>query len=197
MGANYALGTILLEQGKAEGIKYLEKTMQAGPEMACDACELISGFYLEQGNTQLAETFRARAEEHYNNAARLQEQALSFTENDQFAPHDLEESRIKEIQTQLGKVRGLAAAYFVRKLLGGSEQSIYVLAVVAGYSWREGVSAKHIEPLFEDLSAKVTLPSPVVILSLEGEHGNLMDRIGAIPGALVFAAPDHGVTYRH
>ena len=195
VGANFARGTILLEQGKAEGIEYLEKTMQGSPELAREACELISGFYLEQGNTETAEVYRTRAEEHYKKAVHLQEQVLTFTANDQFAPHGLEESRIRELQAQLGKVRGLAAAYFFRKVLEGSEQPLYVLAVAAAYSWREGVSAKHIEPLFEDLSEKVNLPSPVVVLSLDGEHAHLVGRIQQIAGAQVFATPDYGVKY--
>jgi len=59
------------------------------------------------------------------------------------------------------------------------------------------VSGKHIAPLFDDLSAKVELPSPVSLLSLDGPHGYLMDRIIRVPGAQLFANADHGVTVRH
>jgi hypothetical protein len=112
--------------------------------------------------------FRKRAEEYYQKALRLQEQATNFTASDQFVPHDLAESSVKELQAQLAKVYGLAAAYLFRKIIDGAEEPLYVLAVLASYTWKDGVSGKHIDPLFEDLSAKVQLPSPVSLLSLDG-----------------------------
>ena len=189
VGANFALGSVLLSQGNAEGVQYLERTMQGSPELSQYACELISGFYLEVGNDEQAEVFRKRAEEHYKKAMFLQEQATNFSAKDQFAPHGLEENRVKELQAQLAKVYGLAAAYLVRKIIEGSEQPLYVLAVVASFTWRDGVSGKHIEPLFEDLSAKVELPSPTAFLSLDGPDSYLLDRISRVPGAQLFATP--------
>lgn len=195
--ANFALGKILLTQGNAEGIGYLEKTMNDAPGVTQNACEAISGFYLEHGNNELAEQFRKRAEESYQKALRLQEQALSFKASDKFEPHGLEESRVKELQAQLAKVYGLAAAYLFRKIVDASEEPIYVLAVVASFTWRDGVSAKHIDPLFDEISAKVTLPSPVVMLSLDGEHAYLLGHIARIPGSQLFGTHEVGVTYRH
>jgi hypothetical protein len=171
--------------------------MNDAPDIAQRACELISGFYLEQGNNELGEEFRKRAEAHYQKAQRLQEQALKFTPKDNFAPHDLAEDRIKELKAQLAKVYGLAAAYLVRKIIDGSDQSIYVLAVVAGYTWKDGVSGKHVDALFDELSGKVELPSPIAILSLDGQHAYLLDRVSRVAGAQLFATPDVGLAYRH
>ncbi len=197
VSANFAIGSILLEQGNAEGVAYLEKTISSSPDTAYQACVLISGFYLEQDKNEMAEVFRKRAEEHYRKAMRLQEQAMTFAASDQFAPHGLEENRVKELQAQLARVYGLAAAYLVRKIIDGAEQPLYVLAVVASYTWKDGVTSKHIESLFDDLSAKVELPSPVAVLSLDGPHAYLLDRISRISGAQLYATPDHGVAYRH
>ena len=189
---NFALGRILLSQGNADGIAHLDKAMQDSPDLTAQASETISGFYLEQGNNELAEEFRKRAEECYRKAARIQEQALNFTPSDQLVPHDLEENRVRELQAQLAKVYGLAAAYFVRKIIDETEQPIYVLAVVAQFTWKEGVSGKHLEPLFDDLWAKVELPSPVALLSLD-IHPFLQDRVSRIPGAQLFPTPAAGV----
>lgn len=194
VSANFAMGQILLEQGNAEGVAYFEKTISSTPHIAQQACESISGFYLEQGNNELAEVFRKRAEEFYEKAMRFHEQATNFAPSDRFEPHGLEENQVQQLQAQLAKVYGLAAAYLVRKIVDGAEQPLYVLAVVASYTWKDGVSGKHIDPLFEDLSAKVELPSPVSVLSLDGPHGYLLDSISRIPGAQLYATPDHGVT---
>jgi hypothetical protein len=77
-------------------------------------------------------------------------QAVNFSADDKFLPHEVSEVVLKEIQAQLDKVRGLSEALLVRKVLEGSER-VYVLAVLAGYSWNEGVNAKHLDPMFEDL----------------------------------------------
>lgn len=188
--ANFTLGRLLLEQGNAEGVTYLERTIPVSSYIASQACELISGFYLEQSNNEMAETYRQRAEEHYKKAIRFQEQATYFAPSDKFEPHGLEESRVQQLQAQLAKVYGLAAAYLVRKIVDGTEQPLYVLAVVASYTWKDGVSGKHIDPLFEDLSAKVELPEPVSLLSLDGAHGYLLNTISRIPGAQLYATPD-------
>lgn len=195
--ANFAVGAILLEQGDPEGIAWLEKTMQPGMEIAGEACELVSGFYLEHGDAQKAEEFRKRAEEHYQILLKLHQQATKFSVNDRFAPHDLEESCVKEIQEELRKVRGLAAAYLFRKLIDGPTPALYVLAVNAEFTWRNGRSEKNIGALFNELSARVTIPSPSVFLSLEGEHAYLLGHISRIPGAQLFATSDHGVKYLH
>ena len=194
--ANLVLGKILLSERNAEGIPHLEKAMRAAPVFAQLACETISGFYLEEGNNELAEVFRKRAEESYQKALRLHEQSTNFAPTDQFVPHDLAESSVKELQAQLGKVYGLGAAYLFRKIIDGAEEPLYVLAVIASYTWRDGVSGKHIDPLFDDLSAKVQLPSPVSVLSLDGANAYLTDRITRIPGAQLFATPDYAVAAR-
>jgi Zn-dependent protease with chaperone function len=188
--ANFVAGKILLDQGDADGIPYLEKTIQSGPEVAGEACQLISGFYLEQGYDEIAETFRKHAEKYFAKAFQLQQQVLSFTAADQFVSHDLEESRVQELQTQLRKIRGLGTAFLFRKIIEDREQpAFYVLAVTAEYTWRDGQSEKNIDLLFEDLWAKVDLPSPVTLLSLDGEHAYLSDRIKRIPGAVIFGTP--------
>jgi len=156
--ANFAMGRILLEQGNAEGVAYFEKTTSSSLNTAQQACEEISGFYFEQGNYELAEAFRKRAEEYYRKEMRFQEQAMNFTPSDKFEPHGLEENRVQQLQAQLGKVYGLEAAYLVRKIV--EAEALYVLAVAASYTWKDGVSGKHYDSLFDELSAKIELPSP-------------------------------------
>ncbi|HKP80642.1 MAG TPA: M48 family metalloprotease [Pyrinomonadaceae bacterium] len=184
-GAHFALGAILLDQQNAEGVKYLEKSMELGPTIAGDASMRLSGFYFQQGNRELAETFRQRAAEYWKVQQRLREQAVHFSPDDKFLPHELSEAVLKEIQAQLQKVRGLSEAFLVRKVLEGSNR-VYVLAVLAGYSWNEGVSDKHLEPLFTDLSQVTGLPSPLVTLPLDVVHGDLLPKFKAVRGASIY-----------
>ena len=168
---------------------------QPGSLIGGEAGELVSEFYLEQGDGGKAEEFRKRAEELYTSARQLQEQALNVSANDRFASHDLEPNQVEEMKAQLKNVRGLGAAYLVRKLLEGPVPALYVLAVTADFTWRNGRSEKDIDSLFDELSARLQLPPPFVFLSLDGPHAYLLDHISRVAGAELFATPDHGVRH--
>ena len=183
VSGNFAMGQILLEEGDADGVAYLEKTMQSGADTAAQACQLISDFYLEQGYEEIAETFRQHAVKYFHKAGQLQQQAINICATDEFAPHDFDDVRIAQLQFQLRKVRGLRSAFLFRKIIGSNEAPLYVLGVTAEYTWREGESGKHLDLLFEELQAKVVSPLPVTLLALEGEHAHLLTRVRQIPGA--------------
>ena len=101
------------------------------------------------------------------------------------------------LKSKLRKVHGLRAAYLVRKVIDDSEVSIYVLAVLAGYTWRDGRNEKHLEPLFEELVNIPELPSPIAFLSLDLQHSYLLPKFAGTEGAELFATEDIGVTVRH
>jgi len=184
-GAQIAMGAVLLEQGDAKGVEYLEKAMQLAPETTGQACAVLSGFYFEQGNKELAESFRNRAVEHYTKAQKQKEKAMTFSSSDTLLPHDLAPEMVRNIQAQLGKVRGLSEAFLVRKVVGGMDP-FYVLAVAAGITLRNGKYANYFGPLFEELSNLTVLPDPMVFLSLDGTHAHMRDKISRIEGAPIY-----------
>jgi hypothetical protein len=190
VAANFAMGQILLDEGDADGVVYLEKTMPSGADVAAQACQLISGFYLEQGYDEIAETFRKHAEKYFQKAWQLRQQAVNISAGDEFAPHDFTDDRITQLQFQLRKVRGLNSALLFRKIIGANEPPLYVLGVTAEHTWRDGESGKHIDLLFEELQTKVVFPSNVTLLALEGENAHLLDRIRQIPGAEIYTTQE-------
>ena len=195
--AHYAKGAILLEQKDPEGVTHLEKAMQLNSDAIGEASSLLSGFYFDQGNKELAEECRKRAADHVEKQQRQQEKALNFSEKDRFVPHGLDEAVVNELKSKLPKVHGLGAAFLVRKVIDDPEYSIYVLGVMASFTWRDGRSDKHIQPLFEELMNVPGLPSPIVLLSLDGQHSFLLQKLSRIEGAQLFATEDAGLTYRH
>jgi Zn-dependent protease with chaperone function len=190
-GAHFLVGAILLEQQNAEGVKHLEKAMQLSPALTSQASTLLSGFYFEQGNKELGEEFCKRAAEQIEKERKQQEQAMTFSDKDRFVPHDLDEEAVKKIQIQLSKIRGLGRAYLVRKVMNDFDILLYVFAVTAAFSWRNGQNEKHIEPLMNELANIEGLPSPIVLLSLDGVHNYLLDKIAAIDGAELHATADN------
>ena len=191
VGANFAVGRLLLEQGDADGVVYLEKVMQSGSEVAAQACQLISDFYLEQGYDEIAETFRKHAEKYFQKAWERRQQAINISATDEFAPHDFVDAQITALQSQLRKVRGLQSAFLFRKIIGPHQPPVYVLAVTTEYTWREGESGKHVDLLFEELETKVNFPGPVTLLSLDdGENAHLLNDIRQIPGAKILTSQE-------
>jgi len=183
--AHFAVGAILLEQQDPGGIKHLEQAMELQPRTAGDASTLLAGYYFQHGNKELAEEFRKRAAAHYEDQERRNEQALNFSEQDKFIPHDVDVDALKEIQSQLHKARGLSEAYLFRKVLEGID-SVYVLAFLAGNSWQNGRNDKHLEPLFQDLMNIRIFPTPYVFLSFDLNHFDLLAKVRAVPGALIY-----------
>jgi type VI protein secretion system component VasK len=185
--ARFAIGAILLEQQNPAGIEHLEKAMQLDPATSGPANTLLSGFYFEQGNRALGEEFSKRAAEHFEKEQKQQEELMSFSPTSRFMPHGLDAQAITKLQGQLKRVHGLSEAYLVRKVLEGSEASVYVLAATAGFTWRNGENAKHVNALFQELMQVKELPGPIVFLSLDGQHSYLIPTMRAIPGARLFA----------
>ena len=185
--AHFAMGAILLEQRNPAGIEHLEKAMQLEPASSGYGSTLLSGFYFEQGNRALGEEFSKRAAEHLEKEQKQQKELMSFSPTSRFRSHGLDEQAITKLQERLKKVHGLSEAYLVRKVLEGSEASVYVLAATAGYTWRNGESAKHVNALFQELMEIKDLPEPLIFLSLDGQHGYLTPVMKAIPGARLFA----------
>ena len=185
VSANFAKGAILLEQKDSAGVELLEKAMQLDPATTGSASMLLSGYYFEQGNKDLAEAFRKRGIEYDEQQKKQHEEAVTFSIGDRFIPHGLDEQAVKALQSQLSRVHGLAEAFLVRKVLRSSDSSIYVLAAFAGFTWREGQNAKHLGPLFQELAALPALPEPLVFLSLDANI-QMLPEIQAIAGAKLF-----------
>jgi hypothetical protein len=191
--ANFALGLILLEQKNAEAIPHLERVIKNAPALAADACELVSGFYFEEGNQESASVFQKRAEQHRENDRKLQQAAMNLSNKDKFIEHDLDAPAVEKLKSELTKLRGLEAAYLVRKEVAGTDSKLYVLAIAAAFTWKNGVSGRHVDELFRNLDTVTSMPSPILVLSLDGEHAHLLDIICRVPGAKLVATPDYGV----
>ena len=198
VGANFSKGAILLKDLQdPEGIKHIEKAMQIDRATIAEGSELLSGFYFDQGQKELAEEFRLRSEEHFDRQQKQQEMALSFSEKDHFIPHGLDEQKMKEIRDHVSKVHGLDAAFLVRKVIEEPDTTVYVLGVMAAYTWSNGRNEKHVDLLFHELGNLTVLPAPLVFLSLDGEYEYLLKVLSSVDGAQVFATADAGLTYRH
>jgi Zn-dependent protease with chaperone function len=186
--AHFTMGAILLEQRNPAGVEHLERAMQLEPACTGHASTILSGFYFAQGDKARGEGFSKRAAAHFDKERLKQEQLMDFSASTRFIPHDLDQKAITLLQDQLKKIHGLSEAYLVRKVLEDSEAPVYVLGATAGFTWRNGQHAQHVDALFDELFQMKDLPEPLVFLSLDGKHFKLIPTLKKIPGAQLFAA---------
>ena len=185
--ANFAVGSILLEEGDDAGIGYLESTIQQDPSASGQAWEKIAIFHLEQGRHEEAEKYIRRAEEFNVAAQKAHEKSVTLSPDDRFEPHGLSEEQVRDLQSQMAKVRGLTRVYLARKVIPGQTDQLYVFGVIADYTWRDGVNDKHVDALLGDLVTDLSFDKPSVFVSLEGEYRYLLSQFNKVARATIFS----------
>jgi Zn-dependent protease with chaperone function len=194
VGANFVLGATLLEKQDGAGIPHLEKAMQLDKATSGTGLELLYDFCQAQGRVTEAETYRARAKAYQERMERQQEQGVNLTARDHFEPHGLGAEELNQLKEQLDKIYGLAAAYLVRKVI--EDEPVYVLAVLASYTWKNGQSGKHVGDLIDRLAANIDLDGPTVYTSLD-VRPDLSHALSKVPGAEVcLRDKEAGMEYR-
>ncbi len=200
VGANFSLGTLLLEQNDRSGIERLELAMQHDPSVTMDACQIIYSFHYDNGDRELAETFRTRAQQYLEKAQRQYVAATTFSHDDRFEPHGLDEDVVEQLKSQLAHIYGLSTAYLARKVTDEMDEPIYVLGVVAAFTWQNGRNDRHGNILVELLANRIPFQRPLVFVALQDENFFLLNTLDRIPGAQIFATEDTktlGVEYRN
>ena len=175
VGANFAMGAILLEQEDPAGVDYLEKAMQADSWLSVDATNLIYSFFQGQGRQPEADIYQARAQAWYERLQRLYQQALHVTTHDRFKPHCLDDFALTRLRERLTKIRSVRTAYLVRKILDETEW-VYVL-VVGG--------VKTLDPVMNELAHEINPGKLMVFVSLDTKPF-LTNPITRVPNAQVF-----------
>lgn len=184
--ANLVLGSTLLEQNDATGLRHLETAKEHDPQLTGFVFKLMSNFHLQQGRISEADDYQARAEEYYETAQRISAKAMALSANDQFEPHGLTEAETRELKDQLARVRGLARAVLAQKVVEKPGDPIFVMGVIADYTWREGQNEKHVDALLDELASELRFNRPTVFVSLDTQK-YLVPLLTRVPGSTVFA----------
>ncbi len=130
ISANYWLGQILLQQHDESGIKYLETAIAQDPNLVIEACESIAHFLQQKGQTSAAQSYRQRADRHYENLLLAQKERADANERDRFQSHHLTLAESKALRQQLSQYPEIKEAYLVEKVVQYfPEIPFYVLGV--------------------------------------------------------------------
>jgi DNA-binding Lrp family transcriptional regulator len=184
--ANYTLGQILLQKAENAGIAYIEKAIVKRMDWVIDGCDLVYSFLRQQGQTEEAERYRDRAEQHYQLLLKGQQERSGVFESDTFKPHTLEKSEVKELKQQLADCPQVKEAYLVEKVVTYfPEQRFIVLGIVRKRGWIESEDAD--QKLIHLLATNLQFPTQAYIISFSGSGtGKLKKKICQIDRSLLF-----------
>lgn len=168
VSANYLLGQILLKQQDDRGIEYVERAIAQDPEAVIEGCRIIYTFLQQQGNLEQAQSYRQRAEEHYELMLKSKEERSTIRNSDDFLAHNLPESEVNKLRQQLSRYPQITTAYLTRKVVHFfPERQLYVLGVVRKNSfWKfesESANAELVNTLSQNL--EFAYPAFIVVLN--------------------------------
>lgn len=184
--ANYTIGQILLQKAENSGIAYIEKAIVKRMDWVIDGCDLVYSFLRQQGQTEEAERYRDRADQHYQLLLKGQQERSRVFDCDTFKPHTLEESEVNELKQQLADYPQVKEAYLVEKVVTYfPEKRFIVLGIVRKRGWIESEVAD--QKLIDLLATNVQFPTQAYIISFSGSGtGKLKKKICQIDRSLLF-----------
>jgi Zn-dependent protease with chaperone function len=184
--ANYILGQILLNQADSTGISYIEKAIAQRIDWVIDGCNLISNFFLQQGQTAEANKYGERAEEHYQLLLKAQQERANASHRDSFKPHTLKASEVSELKQQLIPYSEIKEAYLVEKVVSYfPEERFCILGIIRKTSLLE---SENVSQMLADLLAtNLNFPTQAYIIVLNHSSLNkLKKKIRKIDQSLIF-----------
>jgi hypothetical protein len=151
-----------------------------------DGCDLVYSFLRQQGQTEEAERYRDRADQHYQLLLKAQQERARVFDGDTFKPHTLEGSEVNELKQQLADYPQVKEAYLVEKVVTYfSEKRFIVLGIVRK---RGGIESKDADQKLIDLLAtNLQFRTQAYIISFSGSGtGKLKKKICQIDRSLLF-----------
>lgn len=184
--ANYTIGQVFLHKADASGIAYIEKAIAQRMDWVIDGCDLVYGFFWRQGQTEEAQRYRERAEQHYQLLLKAQQERASLSDHDRFKLHNLKASEVNELKQQLASYPQVKEAYLVEKVVTYfPEEHFCVLGIVRKRGLIESADAA--QKLINLLATNLQFPTQAYIIILNhNSSGKLKKKICQIDRSLIF-----------
>lgn len=183
--ANYTIGQFLIQQQDATGVEYIDKAMQAEADYVLSGCELVYFFLKQQGKLETAKAYQNQAEQHYALVLKAQQERSSVEEKNSFAPHNLPNANIENLQHQLSQYPEIKQAYLVQKVVQYfPEKPFYILGVVRDRHWWQLGGSDKDQELVEQLVQEFANNTFIIILNDNNQA--LKRKICKIEGAAIY-----------
>jgi Zn-dependent protease with chaperone function len=168
--ACFTLGARLLTRSDEAGVALLERAMRLDEDAILRASELLRDHHWRQGRKAEADAWHERVVQR---AALLQAAAQErdqITLRDKFEPHGLSEAQLAALVAQLHAVRGLRAAYLLRKRVEHFPQRLMFVLGYRATGWFQLHSKKRAAEVLRRMQESVQFPGETLIVNVEGEN---------------------------
>ena len=184
--ANYTVGKILLQKADSAGIACIENAIVKRIDWVIDGCELVYSFLSQEGQTEEAQRYRDRADQHYQLLLKAQQERSDVFNRDTLKPHTLTASEVDELKQQLADYPQVKEAYLAEKVVTYfPEKRLCVLGIVRKRSWSESDDAD--QKLLNLLATNLQFPSETLLFTLKRiSYRNLKKKIFQIDRSLIF-----------
>lgn len=185
--ANFTLGQMLVERKDTAGVEHIERAMAVEPECVAAGCQILYGFFREQGRDAEAEAYRKRLFQHFDAETGAREERGGFSDGDALLPHALTPEQVEQIRKQLARISDVKVAYLARKEVEHfPDKPLHVVGIVAATPWYKLRSATADSDLLRTAISTIEFPGEtyVVLLSRYKKTRKAMENL---EGALVFS----------
>jgi len=126
--ANFAVGTVLLNNDDENGIEFLEKAMQLDRTMKIAGCETLYYYLRSKGRDEEAKKYVLAIEAEEENVNLANRERSTVSASDEFDKHDFSEETLEKMRSRMQYYDEIQSAYLVRKIVQHySEIPLYVL----------------------------------------------------------------------
>jgi hypothetical protein len=184
----YELGTQAQREDREECVALLERAMELEPNLTVPACAQLATYYLRQGDVVIANRYSRRSTQHerlYDKAIAERSQ-VSFIES--FLPHDLSESEVQQLRTELARHKEVKAAYLVRKeVTYVPEKPVHALGLILDRGWLRDMPEDI--SFARDLSLVTEHPPKLYTFVLDYKNRRVGNMIRNVANSLIYKNP--------
>jgi Zn-dependent protease with chaperone function len=164
--ARFTLARQLLLLGEAEGIAMMEAVMHFEPEALVPGSQLLRDYWWRHGDAQRAQQWQARAAGRARALEQIRKQRQRVHVHDTWLEHALPAEALQALVAGLQGIRGLRAAWLVRKQVEHwPDKPLYVLGVELRTRGRPGRQA------LAELRRTLVFPGETVIMQVAADNG--------------------------
>jgi Zn-dependent protease with chaperone function len=178
------LGCVRLDERDPSGVQLIEDAIRRDRSLAVLGYDVLFNYFWQQGQTTLAERYRAFRDERLERLAEAEHERKAVTASTRCRPHGLPAAALRAIRSALDQCGNVSEAYLVRREVEACpEWPCYVLAVSPGAARR---GADDYREVLRRASQSTEWPEGTYVFHWAELPKRLRSTIADVPSARVF-----------
>ena len=161
--------------------------MALDSEYILPGCEFLHDYLDQHGRAEEAESYRARAQKHYEMLVEAQHERERVSDSDELEPHALSSVEVERLSEQLALLPQIKIAYLARKKTKYfPEQPFYLVGVMTHYPWYQYKPEQADQLLLRQLLSEIEYPGHTYVIILNAKRRHLKKVLRELAGAEIY-----------